>query len=103
MPVPQVNGMRVISKRRLREFWERHVQAERGLTAWYNVALRAEWKSLADVRRDYSHADLDDDGLTVFNISGNKYRLSVDIYYKGKQIYIKKVETHAEYDKGNKK
>jgi len=57
------------------------------------------WKSLAEVRRDFPHADLVQ-GLTVFNIGGNDFRLVVDIWYAGKVVYVKYVMTHGEYDKG---
>lgn len=39
--------------------------------------------------------------FTVFNISGNRYRLIVLIDYTYQEIYIRQVLTHAEYDKNN--
>lgn len=39
--------------------------------------------------------------VTVFNIGGNKYRLVVKIIYEYRRIYIKRVMTHPEYDRGN--
>ena len=56
--------------------------------------------SLVDVRKTYPSADYVD-GLTVFNISGNKYRLIVTIRYKKGRIFIRHVLTHAEYDQGD--
>jgi len=94
--------MRIISRRALREFAERHPQAKGSLDAWYHTARHANWDSLVDVKAVYRHADLVGE-MTVFNISGNHYRLSVLILYKRKTIYIKKVETHSEYDKKGKK
>ncbi len=94
---------RVISIRRLREFWQEHPDAETALREWYKVALTTEWQSLQDVRRTYPSADAVavDSGatMTVFNIGGNKYRLITSIWYGGRQIYIKRVLTHAEYSK----
>ncbi|HWQ94568.1 MAG TPA: type II toxin-antitoxin system HigB family toxin, partial [Gammaproteobacteria bacterium] len=37
--------MRIIALSRLREFWERHPQAEIPLRSWYADASRAHWKS----------------------------------------------------------
>jgi mRNA interferase HigB len=39
-------------------------------------------------------------GLTVFNISGNNYRLIAAIHYNRGKIYIRHILTHAEYDFG---
>ncbi len=36
---------------------------------------------------------------TIFNIGGSKYRLVVKINYARQAIYIKRVLTHAEYDR----
>lgn len=37
---------------------------------------------------------------TVFNISGNKYRLVSVIKYRWRIVYIRHILTHAEYDEG---
>jgi mRNA interferase HigB len=67
--------------------------------AWYAIAKARTWRSLAEVKRDFPHADLVG-GLTVFNIGGNDFRLVVDIWHAGHVVYVKSVMTHAEYDKG---
>jgi len=89
--------MRVITKRRLREFWRRHEDAEKPLKFWYKMAARADWNNLPDVKRDFSHADLAGN-CTVFNVGGNKCRLIVKIIYRIKRVYIRFVLTHKEYD-----
>ena len=35
----------------------------------------------------------------VFNIAGNKYRLVVWINYTYRVVYIRFIDTHAQYDK----
>ena len=94
---------RVISIRRLREFWGQHPDAETPLREWYKIAREAEWHSLQDVRKTYPTADAvtADSGatVTVFNIGGNKFRLITSIWCRGQQIYIKMVLTHPEYSK----
>ena len=95
--------MRVISIKRLREFWRRHADAEEPLRNWYKTVSGAEWKSLQDARATYPHADgvqaADGQTLTVFNISGNNYRLIARIRYDYQLVNIRVVLTHAEYDK----
>jgi mRNA interferase HigB len=94
--------MRVISKRRLREFWQRWPEARTPLLAWYKTALEADWDSLIAVRQTFPHADAIRlrTGLvvTVFNVGGNKYRLITRIIYPYRRIYVKYVLTHGDYD-----
>jgi mRNA interferase HigB len=90
--------VRVISRRPLREFQLRHGLALAPLERWYRVALHAEWVNLADLRRDFPHAD-PVGGLTIFNIHGNSYRLITRIDYRRKKIYVVEVLTHAEYSR----
>ena len=100
----QYVSVRVISLKPLREFWERHRDAERPLRSWHGIALGAEWKSIRDVRRTFPHADAVESGgggtLTVFNIGGNKYRLVARIRYDYRLVNVRSVLTHAEYDEG---
>ena len=42
----------------------------------------------------------DMEGLTVFDIGGNKYRLIASIHYNRRKVYVRAVLTHAEYDRG---
>ena len=90
--------MRVISKRKLREFGEKHPDAKEPLLDWYNVARKASWRNLAEVRESFRHADPVGD-CTVFNIKGNDYRLITTIKYRVQRLYVLHVLTHKDYDK----
>ena len=92
--------MHVVSRKALREAARRHPDVEVALETWYRVAKKAQWKSLADVRKSYPHAD-PVERCTVFNIKGNEYRLIVWIKYRAGRIYIRHVLTHAEYNREN--
>jgi mRNA interferase HigB len=85
--------LHVISRRRLREAAERHPSVESALDVWYRIAKRAEWRSLADVRKTFSTAD-SVQKWTVFNIKGNSFRLITEINYRFQRIYIRHVLTH---------
>ncbi|MCC9168928.1 type II toxin-antitoxin system HigB family toxin [Pontibacter harenae] len=91
--------MRVIAKRTLRGFWEKHADSEQQLKAWYNEAEQATWKSPNDIKKDYPTASILEDNRTVFNIRGNNYRLIVRINYKYGIVWIRLIGTHAEYNK----
>lgn len=90
--------MRVIAKRTLIEQYEAFPDCQEALERWYKLMSKNNYKNLAELRRVFPHADPVDD-LTVFNISGNKYRLIVKIIYQFQRVYIGYFLTHAEYDK----
>lgn len=93
--------MRVISKSRLRQFWERpgREDAEWALRAWYtHVNSRSvAWHSWGDVKAIYATASVVGSCI-VFNIGGNKYRLVTRVLYANQKVFVLKVMTHAEYD-----
>ena len=94
--------MHIISRKKLLEAAKRFPDADGPLDSWYRTAKSTQWKSLADVRRTYSHADpvkVGDVVYTVFNIGGNNYRLITEIFYKDRTILVRHVLTHQEYDK----
>ena len=91
--------MRIISKRALREFWERHRDAEAPLLAWYREAQRADWSGPAAVKARFPRASIVGGNRVVFNIKGNEYRLVVRINYRYRVMYVRFVGTHAEYDR----
>ena len=91
--------MRVISVRALREFWQKHSDAEQALRAWYHEAKSAEWNTPDDIKQSYGSADILRDNRVVFNIKGNHYCLVVKINYSVGIVFIRFVGTHAEYDK----
>jgi mRNA interferase HigB len=90
--------MRVIAKPALGAFWEKHPDAEQSLKSWYHEAIKAEWKSPADIKLLYRSASILKKSRVVFNISGNKYRLVVKVEYEWKLIYIRFTGTHEEYN-----
>jgi mRNA interferase HigB len=89
--------MHVITRRRLREFWEKHPDARTPLATWFGIVRRARYADSADVTRDFASVSFLGDYRTVFNIGGNKYRLVVDMRYDLGRVYIRDVLTHQEY------
>ena len=92
--------MRVISKRTLREFWEKHSNAQTGLLLWYQRISDSKFQNFNDLRQVFPSAD-QVANFTVFNISGNNYRLITYIDYDYQIVFVRAVLTHAEYDKEN--
>jgi mRNA interferase HigB len=91
--------VRVISKKILREFWEKHSESEQQLKSWYQETNVAEWKNPKQIKTEYPSASFLADNRVVFNIKGNKYRLIVKINYDYSIVWVRFIGTHAEYDK----
>ena len=91
--------MRIISKKTLREFWEKHKDSEQQLKSWFQETNSVEWKNPKQIKREYPSASFLADNRIVFNIKGNKYRLIVKINYDHNILWVRFIGTHAEYDK----
>ena len=69
--------MRVIAKRTLRDFWEKHSDCEDQLKSWYRETEKSEWDSINTLKLDYPSASILKNNRIVYNIKGNTYRLIV--------------------------
>ena len=91
--------MRIISRRMLREFWNKHPDAAIPLQTWYRDVEHANWNSPADIKAIYRSASFVTNNRIVFNIKGNRYRLVIVVVYQHGVVYIRFVGTHKEYDR----
>jgi mRNA interferase HigB len=89
--------MHVISRKRLNEFLEEHVEAKSALAHWYQLIKRGTFANFAELRTVFPSAD-QVGKLTVFNVGGNKVRLIAAIHYNRRKVYVRAVLTHVEYD-----
>jgi mRNA interferase HigB len=89
--------MRIISEKRLREFWQQYPEAENAMREWIKTIRLADWNNFSNVRKTFNHADIYG-GCVIFNVGGNKYRIIAKIAYEFKIVYIRFVLTHREYD-----
>ena len=95
--------MRVISRKKLKEFWghPNYGDAEQPLKSWYAEVSKAEWDSPADIKQQYGNASILKNNRVVFNIAGNKYRLIVMTSHDYTVCLVRFVGTHQQYDKIN--
>jgi mRNA interferase HigB len=91
--------VRIIAKKTLKVFWEKHKDCKQQLKSWYDETLSANWTSTKDIKTNYPSASFLNDNRVVFNIKGNSYQLIVKINYKYKMVWIRFVVTHAQYDR----
>lgn len=93
-------AVHVIAKPILIDFWRKHPDAEHPLIAWYRIMKTEVFADFNDLRATFASADYVD-GLTVFDIGGNKYRLIASIHYNRRKVYIRAVLPHETYERGN--
>lgn len=90
--------MNVISKKKIDDFCRSHASAKGVLVLWYKKALKAQWSNFAEIRQDYPSADWVGDDRVVFNVGRNNFRVIVRVSFVYKNMMIKWIGTHAEYD-----
>jgi len=93
--------VRIIAKRTLREFWEKHGDCEYQLKSWYKETLKSNWESINELKKDYPKASILKNNRVVFNVKGNNYRLIVKFNFAFQISWIRFIGTHADYDKIN--
>ena len=93
--------MRIISRKRLREFGEQHPDAVEPLDVWFRIIQRAKYRTPKEVKAQFGSASFLAGTKTVFNIGGNKYRLVVNMRYDLQIVFILHVFTHRQYDEWN--
>jgi mRNA interferase HigB len=92
--------MQVIARRTLKQFGERHPQAEGPCRAWFAAvsrgALERAGRCQAPVRHDRRFVG---DNRLIFDLGGNNYRLIAHVSYPFSRVLIKFIGTHADYDR----
>ena len=91
--------MRVISRSTLRNFWEKHADAETPLKTWFSEVKKAERKNFNQLKAQFGNASVVGNDRAVFNIKGNDYRLVTALDYEKQILWIRFIGTHKAYDK----
>ena len=91
--------MRIITFLRIKEFVEKHSDADIALRDWYKKTQNAEWKSFTDVKETFNSVDYVGNNRYIFNIKGNNYRLVAILIFASQKVYIRFIGTHKDYDK----
>jgi mRNA interferase HigB len=96
----------IFTKTALKQAAAKYKDAADELEDWYTAVSGAAWVNFVELRSVFPSAD-DVDGIIVFNVRHNRYRLLTVIKYdrirNGKHIngsiYIKAFMTHAQYER----
>lgn len=91
--------LHVIGREVLERFISAQTDARSAVDAWLREALSATWRSPADIKARYASASFLADNRVVFNLKGNKYRLDTQIAYRTQVVLVRRIGTHADYDR----
>ncbi len=99
----------MISRRRLREFYEAKAERRRHADAfegWFKLTRQASWQTFQDTKSLFGQTDVARDTasgrtVTIFDIGGNKYRIVTLVDYTRQTVLITHVMDHKEYDQNN--
>ena len=95
--------MRIAGRELLGLFCDKHADARAWIERWLADVELAAWTKPGDVRSQYASASFLADGVVIFNVKGNAYRLEVAVAYRTAVVSILWVGTHREYDERNRK
>jgi len=91
--------MRIITEKRIRDFFLSHPNAEPTFTEWIKEVRKATWQTPNELRDMYPAASILPGNRAVFRLGGGSYRLVVVIHYDKGRLFVRFVGTHADYDK----
>lgn len=98
--------MNVISRRKLRDFYERKPERAQHAAAfddWFRLARKARWRNFQETKATFGQTDVatGDTGrtATIFDIGGNKYRILAHVDYARQTVKIEAVLDHKEYER----
>jgi mRNA interferase HigB len=89
--------MILIGRKQLSIFGMAHPHSRKPLAAWEKAITQTNYGSFNQLKQTFSSVDYAAHQYTIFDISGNKYRLISEINYSANVVNIKRIWTHAEY------
>lgn len=95
--------MKIFDRERLDRFASKHADARKWVENWLSAVESARWLSSHDIRRSYASASFIGEGVVIFNVKGNAYRLEVSVAYRTGIVAIEWIGTHADYDERDRR
>ncbi|MCS5707785.1 type II toxin-antitoxin system HigB family toxin [Candidatus Berkiella cookevillensis] len=91
--------MNIAGKNLLDEFKKKHADASKWIDNWVADVEGSTWKTPQDIKDKYRSVDFLSNNKVIFDVKGNRYRLEVVVAYNTGSVLVKRIGTHAEYDK----
>ena len=91
--------MRIIAKRTIVRFADRHPLAKPALYRWVSAIESGEWRSMAELSASFSTAKVLNADRVRFAIGGGAFRLITGFDFEHQIAFIKFIGTHEDYDR----
>ncbi len=91
--------MRIIARRTLVGFAERHPSAKPALYRWANAIEAGDWQSMSGLSASFSGAKVLNADRVRFAIGGGTFRLIVAFDFRYQIAFVKFIGTHQDYDR----
>src|SRR5687767_5871632 len=96
--------MEILNEKVIARFMWKHPDAVSWLENWVEITRRATWRTIQDLKSAFPAVDggvkvRSGGNVTVFDVSGNKYRMIVAIKYERQLVKVFELLTHSEYSK----
>lgn len=96
---------RIVTQKRLREYAEQYPRAMASLLHWEKTVLAALWGNPADLKQTFNNVDAvkvaSGNTVYVFNIERDAHRLVAAIHFNTGMVFVLRLMTHREYDRGH--
>lgn len=91
--------MKLVGRKKLKAFADKYSDSRPWLEAWIAEVRGAQWAKPQDIKDRYRSASFLPDNRVIFNVKGNLYRMEVQIAYRAGIVAVKRIGTHAEYQR----
>lgn len=89
----------MLSKSTLNHYAMHYPDAADDLFAWHDLIKKSDFTNFAELRNIVPSVSIVNSIYLVFNIRGGRYRLITTVWFEGKQLFVKRLLPHKEYDR----
>ena len=89
--------MTVVGEHNIARFAKKYAASRRPLARFVELVQAADWKHFTELKETFPAADYAS-GVVIFDIGGNKYRLTATVNYELQTLLIEEVLTHEQYN-----
>ena len=91
--------MRIIARRTVLTFADRHPTARAALLRWANTVEAGRWETMVQIGSAFSGAVVLNGERARFEVAGGNFRLIAAFDLRRQIAFVKFIGTHTEYDR----